>query len=60
MHGSSLLVTRRLLLHMRVHHLLLLVLVVKAVCYFSGGAGVIGLLSEKITAIFGSGRRAEG
>ena len=56
MHGSGLLVTRRLLLHMRVHHLLLLVLVVKAVCYFSGGAGVIGPVSEKITAIFGSVR----
>ena len=63
MHGGGLLVTRRLLLHMRVHHLLLLlvsvlVLVVKAIRGFPGGVG--GPISEQITGLSGSGRRAEG
>ena len=64
MHGGGLLVTRRLLLHVRVHHLLLLlvsvlVLVVEAVCDFRGGVGVCGPISEQITALIGSDRRAE-
>ena len=65
MHGGGLLVTRRLLLHVWVHHLLLLlvsvlVLVVKAVCDFARGVGVGGPISEQITAFAGSDRRAEG
>ena len=65
MHRGGLLVTRRLLLHVRVHHLLLLlvsvlVLVVKAVCDFSGGVGVSGPISKQVTALAGSDRRAEG
>lgn len=63
MHRGGLLVTRRLLLHMRVHHLLLLlvsvlVLVVEAVCDFSRGVGVSGPISEQITALVGSDCRA--
>ena len=60
MHGGGLLVTRRLLLHVRVHLLLasVLVLVVKAIRGFPGGVG--GPISEQITGLSGSGRRAEG
>ena len=64
MHGGGLLVTRRLLLHLRVHHLLLLlvsvlVLVVEAVRNFRRGVGVSGPISEQITALVGSNCRAE-
>ena len=63
MHGGGLLVTRSLLLHVRVHHLLLLlvsvlVLVVEAVRDFRRGIGVSGPFSEQITALVGSDCRA--